>query len=151
MPKRWSKLKKLIEDLFVPGLPLQVHCTEVRTNWENEGSFAESLGVFTIRLGKEVIWKFPSQFVDEKTRYPDGGNPYSYSVRDLNALLRDYLDSSKGSVLKKDFSRDYFGLTDIVKCADRRIGLERLKQHFKDCEQDYIVKVLSHRNGLSQG
>ena len=149
MPKRWSKLKKLIEDLFVPGLPLRIHCTEIRPNLENEGSFAESLGVFTIRLGKEVIWNFPSQFVDWKTKYPDGGNPYSYSVRDLNALLRDYLDSSKASVLKKDFPRDHFGLTDILKSADRRIGLERLQQHFKDCEAECVVKVLSRRCGSS--
>ena len=150
MPKRWSKLKKLIEDLFVPSLPLRIHCTDIRTNVENEGTFAESLGVFYIRLGKEIIWNFPSQFVDEQTRYPDGGNSYSYSVRDLNELLRDYLDSAKADVLMKDFSLDHYGLTNILKAADRRIGLKRLQKHFKDSQHDCVMKVLSCRRRLKQ-
>lgn len=148
MAKRWSKLKKPIEDLFVQGLPLQIHCTEIRTTPRNEGSLAEVLGVFTIRLGKEIIWKFPRQFVNEETIYPDGGHPYSFGVRDLNELLRDYLDTPKNVLLKKEFSRDYFGMTNILKSADRRIGLERLLQHFKNCEQNSVIKVVTVRRAL---
>ena len=148
MAKRWSKLKKLIELLFVPGLPLRIHCTDIRTMPQNEGSLAEVLGVFTCRLGREVIWRFPRQFVNTETIYPDGENYYSYGVRDLNELLRDYLDSPKEGLLTKDFPRDYFGLTNILKVADRRMGLERLQQHFKNCDQDFVLKVLSARLAL---
>ena len=148
MAKRWSKLKKLIEDLFAPGLPLQIHCTAIRTTLHNEGSLAEVLGVFKVCLGKNVIWNFPRQFVNEEMVYPDGGNQYSFGVRDLNELLRDYLDTSKNVLLKKEFTRDFFGLTNILKAADRRLGLERLEKHFKDCEQESLRKVLSTRLGL---
>ncbi len=148
MAKRWSKLKKPIEDLFVPDLPLQIHCTEIRTTTRNEGSLAEILGVFTVRLGKDVIWNFPRQFVDEAIIYPDGGNHYSYGVRDLNGLLRDYLDTPKGVLLNQEFARDYFGLINILKAADRRLGLKRLKQHFDNVEQDSVVNVLAARIAL---
>ena len=145
MAKRWSKLKKLIEDLFASGLPLQIHCTAIRTTPDNEGSLAEVLGVFKVCLAKNVIWNFPRQFVNEETVYPDGGNQYSFGVRDLNELLRDYLDTPKNALLKKEFSRDFFGLTNILKAADRRLGLERLELHFKDCEQESLRNVLSTR------
>ncbi len=151
MAKRWSKLKKPIEDIFVQDLPLQIHCTEIRTTPRNEGSLAEVLGVFTIRLGKEIIWKFPRQFVNGETIYPDGRNLYSFGVRDLNELLRDYLDTPKDALLKKEFPSDYFGMTNILKAADRRIGLERLQQHFTDCDQTSVIKVLSVRRALQHG
>lgn len=151
MAKQWSKLKKLIEDLFVPGLLLQIHCTEIRTTLRNEGLFAEVLGIFTIRLGKELIWNFPRQFIDWGMVYPDGGNHYSYGVRHLNELLRDYLDTPKDALLRKEFPRDYFGMTNILKTADRRIGFTRLQKHFKDCEQDFVVRVLSARVALQHG
>ena len=145
MAKRWSKLKKLVEDLFAPGLPLQIHCTAIRTTIYNEGSLAEVLGVFTVCLGKDVIWNFPRQFVNEETIYSDGGNRYSFGVRDLNEILREYLDTPKDVLLKKEFARDFFGLTNILKAADRRLGLERLEKHFKECEQESLRKVLSTR------
>ena len=151
MAKRWSKLKKTIEDLFVQDLSLHIHCTDIRTTLWNEGTFAEALGVFTIRLGKNVIWNFPRQFIDWETRYPDGGNHFSYSVSDLNGLLRDYLDTPKDALLKKEFPRDYFGITNIFKAADRRIGLERLEQYFKDCQQNSVKKILSTRRILLHG
>jgi hypothetical protein len=99
-------------------------------------------------LSKEIIWKFPRQFVNEETIYPDGGNPYSFGVKDLNELLREYLDTPKNVLLTKEFPSDYFGLTNILKSADRRIGLERLLQHFKDCEQNSVKKVVSVRRAL---
>ena len=112
---------------------------------------AEVLGVFTVCLGKEVIWNFPRQFVNEETVYSDGGNQYSFGVRDLNELLRDYLDTPREELLKKKFPRDYFGVTNILKAADRRVGVDRLQKHFKDCEQESVMKVLSARLAPHQG
>ena len=96
-------------------------------------------------FGEKCYLEFPRQFVNEETVYPDGGNQYSFGVRDLNELLRDYLDTPKNALLKKEFSRDFFGLTNILKAADRRLGLERLELHFKDCEQESLRNVLSTR------
>lgn len=108
-------------------------------------------GLFTIRLGKAVIWNFPSQFVVWKTGYPDGGNHYSYSVRDPNGILRDYLDTPKDGLLKNEFALDYFGMANILKSANRRLGLERLQERFNYCEHETVVKVLSVRFALQYG
>jgi hypothetical protein len=148
MAKRWSKLRKLVENLFAPGLPLQIHCTAIRTTIHNKGLLAEILGVFTVSLGKDVIWSFPRQFVNEETVYSDGGDQYSFGVHDLNELLRAYLDTPREVLLKKEFPRDYFGLTNILKAADRRVGVNRLQKHFKDCVQESVGRVLEGRVAL---
>jgi hypothetical protein len=149
MAKRWSKLRKQVEAVFVEKLPLHIQCTEIRTTWNNEGSLVDVLGVFTVRLGKEEIWNFPKQFIDYWTTYPDGGNQYSYGVNDINVILRDYLDTPRNLLLESEFERDYFGITNIMKAADRRIGLNRVLDHFKDCKQGFVSKVLQSRKALA--
>lgn len=148
MAKRWSKLKSKVEALFVKKLPLRVHCTAIRKTWENDGSLPEQLGVFTIRLEKEVIWDFPKQFVDYSTGYPDGGNHYSYSVADINNTLREYIDTPKDELLTKQFSGDHFGITDILKCADRRLGTKKIESHFHEATDSSIRLVLAARKRL---
>ena len=89
--------------------------------------------------------------MNEETVYSDGGNLYSFGVRDLNEILRAYLDTPREELLKKQFPRDCFGMTNILKAADRRVGVDRLQKHFKDCEQESVVKVLSARCALHHG
>jgi hypothetical protein len=150
MSKRWSKLRKPVEDLFVVGLHLGIQCSTIRTTSNNEGSLVEVLGTFVVRLDKAVIWDFPKQFVTYWSGYPDGGNQYSYSVSDINCLLRDYLDTPKVALPGKQFERDYFGITDILKAADRRLGLLGLTEHFKDCDKAWVQAVLDSRRALTR-
>ena len=150
MGKRWSKLRKQVEGIFVEKLPLYIQCTEIRTTWNNDGSLVEVLGVFTVRLEKEELWNFPKQFIDYWTTYPDGENQYSYGVNDINYILRDYLDTPKELLLEKEFDRDYFGITNILKAADRRIGLKKVMNHFKASNQTFVFKVLEAREALTK-
>jgi hypothetical protein len=149
MSKRWSKLRSPVESLFVDGLRLGIQCSEIRPTWNNEGSLVEVLGTFTVRLNKTVIWDFPKQFVTYWTGYPDGGNQYSYSVSDINGLLREYLDTPKAALPAKQFERDYFGITDILKAADRRLGLTRLTEYFASCDKPWVLSVLESRRALT--
>ena len=148
MPKRWSKLRKQVEDLFVEKISLHIQCSEIRTTPSNDGSLVNVLGIFSVRLGKETIWDFPKQFVDYYTVHPDGGNQYSYGVNDINNVLRDYLDTPKEVLLSKIFDRDFYGITNILKAADRRIGIKKLQDHFKSSECDFVQKVLAARVAL---
>jgi hypothetical protein len=50
---------------------------------------------------------------------------------------------------KKIFPRDYFGMSNILKAADRRIGLKRLKEHSQDLEQNSVGKVLADRRMIN--
>jgi hypothetical protein len=103
-----------------------------------------------VRLGKEDIWNFPKQFIHNRTAYPDGGNQYSYGVSDINIILREYLDTPKDKLLEKEFERDYFGITNIIKAADRRIGLKKIIDHFKSSDQEFVLKVIEARNALTR-
>lgn len=149
MAKRWSKLKSKVEALIVDKLPLRIYCSEIRTTWSNDGSLPEALGTFTIRLGGDVIWDFPKQFVNYFTEYPDGGNHYSYSVSNINNLLREYIDSPKSDLLSKKFSSDYFGITEVLKCADRRLGLKNIETHFCETSDLAVAAVLAARRALN--
>ena len=149
MPKRWSKLKSQVEELFVPGLGLAIQCTQIRRTEANDGGLTTELGIFTVRLGKRVIWNFPTQFVDAWTVYPDGGNHDSYRVSELNELLRQYLDTPKAELPEKRFERDFFGLTDLLKAADRRLGRERLERELSGCETPGVNLILAARRSCS--
>jgi len=133
---RWSRLKSLIEDLFVPELRLQLHCTGIREEARKDPSAAVSRGVFQVRLGREIVWDFPGQFADEG----DG-----YSAADLTALLRAYLDTPKAELLEKNFADDRHGLADVLRIADRRLGQRRLRERFADDERPFIRRLLAER------
>jgi hypothetical protein len=110
---RWSRLRSLVEGLFVPGLNLRLHCTGIRDDVRRDPGAAVSRGVFQLWLGREVMWDFPAGF-------PDDGEGYSAS--DLSALLRDYLETAKDELLSREFPDDRHGLVDFLRLADRRIG-----------------------------
>lgn len=145
MARRWSKLQKQIYNLIDAKVPLQIHCIDVGVAVES-GSL-RSLGLYQVRLGKQIIWNFPEDFVTRNFVYPNGGNCFSYSATDINALIREYIDTPREVLLTKKFDADWFGLTDILKAADRRFGNEKLSSHFKDCENQNIINILQLRFG----
>src|SRR5262249_55580498 len=124
-------------------------CSQIRRNHNNDGALTTELGVFTVRLEKTVIWEFPAQFVTYWTQYPDGGNHYSYSVSDLNDLIREYLDTPRDELLTKEFIRDYFGLCQLLRAADRRLSIRRLEQFFAEKEPTFVRAILDARRALS--
>ena len=145
MGKRWSKLQAQLALILLEELDLRVQCTQIRRTSENAGSLAVELGVFVVHLRKNAIWDFPKHFVTFETRFPDGGDYLSYSVSDLNSLLREYLDTPRDQLLSKEFSRDYFGLCDLLRAADRRLSLSRLEEYFSDCPFPFVQTILDAR------
>lgn len=145
MAKRWSKLNAQISQILVEDLPLRLQCTQIRRNPMNAGSLATELGVFTVYLGKLLIWDFPKQFVMFQTTYPGGGNHYSYTVSDLNQLLREYLDTPRDQLLANEFTRDFFGLCHLLRAADRRLSIPRLEQFFDGQEPFFVRAIIDAR------
>jgi len=151
MPKRWSKLKKEIESLFVSGLNLDLHCIDVNRSIEakngnmGEGLSMLSLGNYKVNLDKETIWNFPKDFKNPNWELWPEGNPWKYSVSEINVLVREYIDTPKEKLLSKTFSDDLFGLTKILLAADRRISVERLEEYFNEHPNQFAAKVLAKR------
>lgn len=132
-PKRvWSKLKKRVEALWEPPLKLAIHCTVYVETTSNE--VYESPRHW-IALNKEIIWDFPSMFL--KWNHPDVPKPLEYleatyngwyRASDISVLLHEYIDAPRDGLLSNMFAEDHWGLTDILRAADRRLGRVRLME-----------------------
>jgi hypothetical protein len=128
--KPWSKLQKELYNLIVPDINLQIHCTVY--------SFSTKFDTFEsprywITLDKEIIWDFPGQFLEWK--HPHVPKPIKYLDEPffhnhgsiISNLFRQYIDTPRDELLSKKFEEDYWGLINILRAADRRIGKRRLK------------------------
>ena len=69
MAKRWSKLQSEIYNLLDKRIDIQIHCSvyRMKSNWGST-----DLPRYWITLGKEIIFDYPQQFLDEKSSDYDG-------------------------------------------------------------------------------
>lgn len=143
MSHRWSKLQKQIYNLIDKKVPMRIHCIDMKHTLERDS--LRGLGIYKVRIGKESIWEFPRDFVTYDHQYPNGGDCFSYSATDINLLVREYIDTPKDVLLEKQFEKDWFKLSDILKAADRRFGREKLISYFNDSENEAVRKILNVR------
>ena len=164
--RSWSKLGRDIKALFAPNLPLQIHCSVLPLK-SKEAMGSTRFPRYWITLGKETIFDYPSDFLelidheaaDWEKRYSDSSgqitvwNSYPFEkhgVSEISCLLRDYINRPK-EALMEPFENDRWGLTDILRAADRRIGKQRLEE--MNTDNPGVLKIVSMRlnqNGLSQ-
>jgi hypothetical protein len=137
--KRWSKLQHELRNVFVPGLKLDVQCRVYRTA-SQRGS---ELPRYWVSLRRETIWDYPKDFAASKETYP-----YVADVSDISDLLREYIDTPRSQLLHRTFGDDRWGITDVLKAADRRLGLRRLEQMQRDLSGP-AQKVLAARSALT--
>ena len=120
MSKGWSGLKKTCESFFVDHINLQIYATHYN------GIKDIPIPRWWFTLDKRTIWSFPEDFLAFKNpglepaaRYIDG----DYSIADT---VRMYIEMPKDQLLTHKHPEDQWGLTDILRSADRRIGRDRL-------------------------
>jgi hypothetical protein len=113
---RWSKLRKLLTELFDPELDLQIHCTSHRGE-------EIAIGRYWFVLDGETIWEVPRRVAPDLAAGIE--NPVASRV---TAILREYLDTPRDDLPGKKFEGDEWGLADLLRAADRRIGKRRLEQ-----------------------
>jgi hypothetical protein len=53
--------------------------------------------------------------------------PYSDEISDISNLMREYIDTPKDQLMSRQFENDYWGLINILRAADKRIGQRQLK------------------------
>lgn len=121
--KRWSKLQKQIYLIIDDKIDLQIHCSMYRMN-SQQGSV--DLPRYWISLNKEIIFDYP-KIATSKEAYP-----YITDISNISNLFREYLDTPKNQILTQNFTADEYGITDLLKAADKRIGVEKLEQHFQN-------------------
>jgi hypothetical protein len=135
--KRWSKLQKQIYNLLLPKLEMQIHCSAYPMRSQYGST---DLGRYWLTLGREIIWDYPKDFAGAKQKYP-----YVTDIAAISELLREYIDTPVEALPRKRFEQDLWGLTAILKAADRRLGREKLVLAFADEDSEVARQVLARR------
>lgn len=132
---RWSRLKKLLEEIIDAEIDLDIHCSAYR----GEGGL--QIGRYWIVLDGETIFDEPKNI--SRQLKDNRGNT---TASTLTVLLREYLDTPKDELLSRLFPADTYGLIDIIRAADRRIGKRRLLELFKTSGSSAVRAVIIARH-----
>ena len=147
--KRWSKLQKRFYELVDESIDFQIHCAVYRMQSRRGGT---DLPRYFITLAGEIIFDYPKDFVLKSggVKSPAGGTltkiyPYGNDISDIGELIREYIDTPKDELFKKHFDADEWGLANILKAADKRIGKRRLQILAKNKKNQAMQKVVQAR------
>jgi hypothetical protein len=148
---RWSKLQSALYRIVAPGIRFQLQCRVVRMNSANGGT---NLPRYWITLGKETLWAYPDQFAlaGGGTRRVDQAKiiwyPHQTDVSDISNLIREYIDTPVAELMSKRFEHDHWGLINILRAADRRIGQRQLPALRRKIHNAAALKVLDAREKI---
>ena len=152
--KRWSKLQKRLYELVDESIDFKLHCAVYRMQ-SRRGS--TDLPRYFITLAGEIIFDYPKDFVLKSggVKSLAGGAltkiyPYGNDISDIGELIREYIDTPKDELFKKHFDADEWGLANILKAADKRIGKRRLQILAKNKKNQAMQKVIAARLEASQ-
>lgn len=145
--KRWSKLQKEIEKLFVPELKMKIYC-----NAYPIGEHGNTIPRFYISINRNICWDFP-KYYDTK---PESFHGWA-SEMDFSQVIRNYIDCPVEKILgmKTEIGKFTYGspfmeqaendLIQILIAADRRLGKEKLLSWFKENPNGYAQIVMKQR------
>lgn len=144
MSKPWSKLQKEYYLLVAEGLHIQLQCRAYRMNSQMGST---NLPRYWITLDKEILWDYPKQFIgyEHPNRTPSYFYPYTTDIPDISNLIREYIDTPKEELFDRHFENDHWGLTNILKASDKRIGKRRLPALKKKIKNKAALKVIEAR------
>ncbi|MDR1896990.1 MAG: hypothetical protein LBR10_09405 [Prevotellaceae bacterium] len=156
----WSKLQREIYDLISSDINFQIHCVAYPMRSRTSRGSTD-IPRYWITLGKEIIWDYPKDFLAKAGSTEDCSGkvhpyyPFTTDIHDISDLIREYIDTPQKALFDKNFEKDKWGLTDILKAADRRIGvrrLSRLKSKTQNIAAGKVIdeRMLSNRNKAAQ-
>ena len=132
--KRWSKIQKELYNIVDPKINFQIQCSIYKTNssWvTKDGKGRETVPRFWITIDKKVVWDYPQMFLDCKWRSQKLDRE-DYTIRDtyyynenytwVSNVIRQYLNTPREQLASFSTKLDDFGLVDILRSVDRRIG-----------------------------
>ena len=142
--KRWSKLQRQLYTIIDPTIKFQIQCRIYAMDSECGST---GLPRYWITLGREVIWDYPRQFVD--TSHPQRVHPtcypYDTDISAISELIREYIDTPRNQLLSKHFENDHWGLINILRAADSRVGSRQWPRLMKKTHNAAALTVLERR------
>jgi hypothetical protein len=148
--RHWSKLQRKIYDLISCDIHFQIHCVAYPIRSQCGST---NLPRYWITLDKEIIWDYPKDFIikcnKEKRLTNNHGKtfalPYSSEVSAISQIIREYINTPKNELFDKFFENDKWDITEILKVADRRIGIKRIEKLKNETENPAVLKIIEQR------
>ena len=142
MPKRWSKLQSRLYNLIDPAVGFQIHCALYEMN-SNNGYHSSKLPRCFITIGKEIVFDYPKDF-DTTLKYGRNSYPWDADMSGISDLIEEYIQRPEEDIMLP-FARDIWGLTDILRVCDRRIGKRRLRELKFSSTDERLIKIIDKR------
>jgi len=130
--RRFSKLKKRIESLFVPDLDMEVHCTVYRKKTSRS---ILKLPRLWITLNGEIIFDFIKDFKDIRV------SSLVHYIDDTSAMV-DYPVIHLDILFITDMIQEYIK-TPIPKLSDREGDISNLLKTYMDACKDRRFELVS--------
>lgn len=142
MPKRWSKLRSRLYNLIEPTINFQIHCALYEMN-SNHGYHTLKLPRYFITIDKEIIFDYPRD-CDTTWKWEVNTYPWDTDISAISQLIENYVQCPQ-SELMNTFKDDRWGVTDIFRVCDRRIGKRRLYELRNTITNETLLKIIDKR------
>ena len=142
MPNRWSKLQSRLYNIIDPEINFQLHCSLYEMN-SKDGWHGSKLPRYFITIDKDIVFDYPKDF-DTKDEYGFTSYPWGPDISDISCMIEEYIQTPTGGLLNK-FENDKWGITDILRVCDRRIGKRRLEKLQSTVENEILLGVVERR------
>jgi len=142
MPKRWSKLQSRLYGLMDPAVDFQLHCALYEMN-SNNGYHGSKLPRCFITVGKEIVFDYPKQF-DTTRLYGRNSYPWDGEISDISDLIEAYIQRPEAALMQP-LEGDAWGLTDLLRVCDRRVGKRRLRKLRETAAHEALRRIIDRR------
>ena len=142
MPKRWSKLQSRLYNLIDDSLDFKVHCAVYEMN-SNDGYHGSKLPRYFITIDKEIVFDYPKDF-DTSEKYGFNSYPWDTDISAISDIIEEYIQCPD-TELMSEFEKDKWGITDILRVCDRRIGIRRLKDLREKITNEVLLDAIERR------
>ena len=142
MSKRWSKLQSRLYNLMDENIDFQIHCALYEMN-SNDGWHGCKLPRYFITIDKDIVFDYPKD-CDTTWEYGRSSYPWGTDIERISNLIEEYIECPK-SDLMKDFEKDMWGLIDIFRVCDRRIGKRKLVELRERITNEKLSDVIDKR------
>ena len=142
MPKRWSKLQSRLYNLIDDSLDFKVHCAVYEMN-SNDGYHGSKLPRYFITIDKEIVFDYPKDF-DTSEKYGFNSYPWDTDISAISDIIEEYIQCPDTELMNR-LEKDKWGITDILRVCDRRIGKRRLKDLREKVTNEVLLKVIDRR------
>ena len=142
MSKRWSKLQSRVYNLMDESINFQIHCAVYEMN-SNDGYHGSKLPRYFITIDKEIVFDYPKDF-DTSEKYGFNSYPWDTDISAISDIIEEYIQCPDTELMNR-LEKDKWGITDILRVCDRRIGKRRLKDLREKVTNEVLLDVIERR------